>query len=284
MPSRLELADDLEHLADQLGVERARDLVEQQRARPRGQRADDRDALLLAAREAVGVVALAPGQPEAGEQLARRAPRPPRAPTPCARTGASTTFSSTVRCGNRLNAWKTIPSRRRTGDRRDRGVGDRPRRRAGRRRRRSPRAGRCSAAASTCPSPTRRSARPPVLGTARSMPRSTSRVAVRLGDAADLERPAPSSPTACAGRCMRSRIRASGIVTHRYSSAAATQRRVVEVRRDASICADPERLQRPEDRDQRDVLLQRDEVVEQRRQHAAHRLRAARRSASPGRR
>ena len=70
-PLGLELAHDLEHLADQLGVERARDLVEQQRARARRQRAGDRDPLLLAAREAVGVVVLAPGQPEAREQLAR---------------------------------------------------------------------------------------------------------------------------------------------------------------------------------------------------------------------
>ena len=36
----------------------------------RGERADDRDALLLAAREAVGLVVLAAGEAEAGEQLA----------------------------------------------------------------------------------------------------------------------------------------------------------------------------------------------------------------------
>ena len=56
-----ELADEREHLGDQLRVERARDLVEQHHARLHGQRAHDRDALLLTAREAVGVfVALVP--------------------------------------------------------------------------------------------------------------------------------------------------------------------------------------------------------------------------------
>src|SRR5919112_2151763 len=40
----LELAHQVEHLADELGVERARDLVEQQRARAGRERADDRDA------------------------------------------------------------------------------------------------------------------------------------------------------------------------------------------------------------------------------------------------
>ena len=70
IPSSLSSRDDLEHLADELGVERARDLVEQQRARPRGERAGDRHALLLAAREPVGVLVLAARQPEAGEQLA----------------------------------------------------------------------------------------------------------------------------------------------------------------------------------------------------------------------
>ena len=69
--ARLELADRVEHLAHELGVERARDLVEQERPRVGGQRAGDGDALLLAAGEVVRVVALAALQPEAGEQLAR---------------------------------------------------------------------------------------------------------------------------------------------------------------------------------------------------------------------
>ena len=70
-PLGLELPDRREHLADQLGIERAGDLVEQQRARPRRQRAGDRDALLLAAGEPVGMLVLAPLEPEARQQLAR---------------------------------------------------------------------------------------------------------------------------------------------------------------------------------------------------------------------
>jgi hypothetical protein len=61
---------------DELRVERARDLVEQQGARPRGQRAGDRHPLLLAARQVVGLLALA-------------APRPKRASSSRARSRAS---------------------------------------------------------------------------------------------------------------------------------------------------------------------------------------------------
>ena len=71
MPDSRELADDGEHLADQLRVERARDLVEQHQLRLHRQRARDRGALLLAAREAVGVLARLVAEPEAVEQLAR---------------------------------------------------------------------------------------------------------------------------------------------------------------------------------------------------------------------
>ena len=44
-----EVADHVQHLADQLGIERRRRLVEQHQPRLHGQRAGDRDALLLAA-------------------------------------------------------------------------------------------------------------------------------------------------------------------------------------------------------------------------------------------
>ena len=102
-----------QHLADQLGVERARDLVEQQRARPGGERAHDRHALLLAAREPVGALVLAPAEPEPRQQLAAALARLLAAASPCARTGPSATLSSTDMWGNRLKAWKTMPSRRR---------------------------------------------------------------------------------------------------------------------------------------------------------------------------
>ena len=51
-----EVADDVEHLADELGVERAGGLVEQQDLRAQGERAGDRDALLLAAGQLARVV------------------------------------------------------------------------------------------------------------------------------------------------------------------------------------------------------------------------------------
>ena len=69
---RLKVADRLEHLADQLGVERAGDLVEQHRPRAGRERARDRHPLLLAAGEVVGAVVLAAREAEAVEQRARR--------------------------------------------------------------------------------------------------------------------------------------------------------------------------------------------------------------------
>ena len=76
-----ELADHAQHLGDELRVERARDLVEEHHLRPHREGADDRDALLLTAREPVGVVVALVGEPEAGQQLGRLlgrlAPRQP---------------------------------------------------------------------------------------------------------------------------------------------------------------------------------------------------------------
>ena len=84
-----QLADDVQHLADELRVERARHLVEQQELGPHRQRAHDRRALLLAAGEPVRVLGCLVGETEAGEELrrtllrvglrlAQRLPRPER--------------------------------------------------------------------------------------------------------------------------------------------------------------------------------------------------------------
>src|SRR3954469_18839952 len=70
-PLGLELAHEVEHLPHQLRVQRARDLVEQERARARRQGAQDGDALLLAAREPARQPVLAAVEPEAREQRAR---------------------------------------------------------------------------------------------------------------------------------------------------------------------------------------------------------------------
>jgi len=50
-----QLAHDVQHPRHQLGIERRGDLVEQQHQRVHGERAGDGDALLLPARQAVGI-------------------------------------------------------------------------------------------------------------------------------------------------------------------------------------------------------------------------------------
>ena len=54
------------------------------------------------------------GQAEAVEHLQGPGARPRPVGTLCARRGPSVTLSSTVRWGNRLNDWNTMPIRRRT--------------------------------------------------------------------------------------------------------------------------------------------------------------------------
>ena len=112
--------------------------------------------------------------------------------------------------------------------------------------------------------------------TARSMPRRTSR------SPKDFVTPRSSrtggAVTSHAGPCAGAPAVAVDDPGERHRDQQVEQRRrdqrrVVEGRAAASICADPERLQRAEDRDQGDVLLQGDEVVQQRRRHPAHRLR-----------
>ena len=137
-----ELADHLEHLADELRVERARDLVEQHQLGLHRERAHDRDALLLAAREPVGVLVALVGEPEAAEQLERALPRPRAARRPSAVCGRERHVPrARVMCGKRLNAWKTIPIRRRIAVRVDAAAGDLARRRARSGPRRSARSG-----------------------------------------------------------------------------------------------------------------------------------------------
>ena len=108
-----ELAHHVEDLLDQLGVERAGDLVEQHHVRVHRQRAGDRDPLLLAAGEAVGVLVELVGEADPVEQRLGLL-RASSSLRPSTFSWASETFSSAVLCGNRLNCWKTIPTRRRT--------------------------------------------------------------------------------------------------------------------------------------------------------------------------
>ena len=60
-----------EHLGDELGIERARDLVEQQHARLHRERPHDGDPLLLAARQPVGILVRLVGEADALEERHR---------------------------------------------------------------------------------------------------------------------------------------------------------------------------------------------------------------------
>ena len=71
MPLAGEVAHHDQHLADELRVERRRDLVEQHHVRLHHQRAGDRDPLLLAARELVRMLSRLLLEPDLGEQLVR---------------------------------------------------------------------------------------------------------------------------------------------------------------------------------------------------------------------
>ena len=68
---RGEVLHDLEHLADELRVERAGGLVEEHQHRVHGHGPRDGHALLLAARELAGEEVHALGQAHLGEQLVR---------------------------------------------------------------------------------------------------------------------------------------------------------------------------------------------------------------------
>src|SRR5688500_13198316 len=72
---RGQLANDGEHLRDELGVESARDLVQQHEPRLHRERAHDGDALLLAAGKAIRVLLALVGEPEARQQVVRAALR-----------------------------------------------------------------------------------------------------------------------------------------------------------------------------------------------------------------
>jgi hypothetical protein len=72
IPSSPQLAQDVEDLAHKFGVEGGGDLIEQHDFRRHGQRADDRDALLLPARELVGIVLHPVGKAEALEECGDR--------------------------------------------------------------------------------------------------------------------------------------------------------------------------------------------------------------------
>jgi hypothetical protein len=97
----LELAHEIEHLADELRIERTRDLVEQQQFRVGRDGPGDGDALLLAAGEPIRVLLGLVAEPDALEQCEARALRLGR-DVPNTLRAASVTLSSTFMCGKRL--------------------------------------------------------------------------------------------------------------------------------------------------------------------------------------
>ena len=92
---RLQL--DLQVLA-QAGVERAERLVEQQHARAQHERARERDALLLAARELAGLALLVAGELHQRERLADQRARA-RPSSTFLYLSPNATLSATFRCG-----------------------------------------------------------------------------------------------------------------------------------------------------------------------------------------
>ena len=93
MPRCAEAGHEVQHALDQLGVERAGGLVEEHDLGLHGERAGDRDALLLAAREVAGPVVGALGEPDLGEPLAGRRARASALDRPLTLRRASATFS-----------------------------------------------------------------------------------------------------------------------------------------------------------------------------------------------
>ncbi len=105
-----ELAHRAQHLADQFRVQRRGYLVEEHDARD-SSRARGRSRRAAAVRR-TGAPGARRACPRGRRAAAGRSPASPRPPASCPRTrrGASVMFSITVRCGNRLNCWNTMPT------------------------------------------------------------------------------------------------------------------------------------------------------------------------------
>ena len=89
-------------------VERAERLVHQQQPRALGERPGDRDPLLHAAGELVGVALGEVGEADQLEQLGRPGPCAASTSTPCSSSGSSM-LPATVRHGSRPACWKAMP-------------------------------------------------------------------------------------------------------------------------------------------------------------------------------
>ena len=99
MPARAHVAHDGEHRADELRIERRGRLVEQHDLRLERERAGDRDALLLAARELGRVGRGLVGEPDPLERRAAERVGLGARLAPSTLRSASVTFPSAVMCG-----------------------------------------------------------------------------------------------------------------------------------------------------------------------------------------
>ena len=110
-----QLDHDVQHFLDHLRIERRGRLVEQHQRRA-SCTARARSPRAAAGRRTAGrdTCRACSGMRTRSRVARARSPRP-RAAASCAPSiGASVQFSSTVRCGNRLNCWNTMPTSRRT--------------------------------------------------------------------------------------------------------------------------------------------------------------------------
>ena len=108
MPSRGELAHHVEHVADQLRVERRRRLVEQHQLRLHRERPRDRDPLLLAAGQLRRVAASLSPSPTRSSSSIASLDAPPSGLF-FTRHRRLDHVLEAVMCGNRLKRWKTMP-------------------------------------------------------------------------------------------------------------------------------------------------------------------------------
>ena len=100
----------LQHFGGHARIERAGGLVEQHRLGLHRQCPGDGHALLLAAGKLVGPHVDLFGQPDAVQERFGSGDRFVRGQVSALECGASITLPSTVRCGNKLNCWNTMPS------------------------------------------------------------------------------------------------------------------------------------------------------------------------------
>ena len=290
MPSRSQVAHDVEHLADEFGVERRGDLVEQHDLGLHRQRAGDRHALLLAAATA-GRGRRRPcrrGRAGRAASTPRRVRPPRRAPSTLRGAERDVVDDSHVREQVEALEHHADPAPDRVGVEpgladvdaveQDRAVVDRFEQVDAAQQRALARAGRADQADDLA----RRRRRGRCRRARVSAPNAlTTRSSCELHR--DVAVPAVVAVGARGASRWSVERGSAGSYTHRKITAATTYGVKLAVQRLRRCSAWRSDLDRAEQADERDVLLQADEVVHQRRHDAPDRLRQHDVSASSGR-